>query len=1079
MTSGRTVGEGGGGRTVRAGPVITGPFDGLIRWRCIGPFRGGRVSAVAGDPRDRATFYFGACAGGVWKTTDAGTYWQNVSDGFLGTASIGALAVAPTDPNVIWAGTGEGIIRFDLSPGDGVYRSTDAGRTWVHAGLEDTRHIGKIRVHPEDPDIAWVAALGDAFSSNRERGVFKTTDGGRTWRQVLFKSEKAGAVDLTVDATNPRVLYAAMWEAYRSFWQVSSGGPDSGVWRSSDGGETWEEISDRPGLPRGIKGKIGVAASPAQSGRVWALVEHRTQGGLYRSDDGGETWEWISDDQQLVARAWYYVHLTPHPLDPDTVYVNNFRLWRSTDGGRTFTETPTPHSDNHDLWIDPHDANRMIQGNDGGACVSLNGGVSWSTIYNQPTAQFYRLATDTRQPYYVYGTQQDNYSVAVPSRAHRQGISWRECFDAGTGESGYVAVRPDDPNIVYVGAIGSSPGGGNALERYDHRTRQTRLVTTWPEFVAGVEYTAHRYRFCFTYPIVISPHDPGVLYVGGNMVLRSDDEGQTWRPISPDLTRADPATLGPTGGPVNHDNGNVDMYATLTALFESPHRPGQLWAASDDGLVHVSKDGGASWFDVTPSDLPQPAYLSCLDPSPNDPATVYLAATRYKLGDPEPYLYVTRDEGQTWERLDGGLPRHEFIRVIRADPERTGLLYVGTETGVWVSTDNGASWARFHANLPVVPIYDLLVRGDDLIAGTHGRSIWILDDLSVVRRRIGQAPPTAPVVVAPGPVRRGNDSVEWVNDFDGRNHPPGGGAFDQRRTADGEAVRTFLDIGENPPDGAVVRYYLPAVPEESLELAFTDEVGREIRRFTSRDLREPSKALGRPPDLKAPAEAGWNRFVWDLREAPSRRVEGTDVASQIAIGGPRVLPGQYGVTLKVSGHESSDIFRVVTRPELAADPEDLRRQYELALAIRDLADRAVRAVNELRRTRARLDLARTTAADAGHEHSLLDEIDATRMAVLEIEKELQVPDLRPPLGWGDSLNSGVRVLEQLAQLAMLVRAGDYGPTAAAVEVFERYRLRVDAAVRQFAAVREGRLRDLDWQLATEGIGMLVARQRSI
>ena len=482
--------------------------DGLLRWRCIGPFRGGRVVAVAGSYHDRNTFYFGAVAGGVWKTTDAGTYWRCVTDGFLETSSVGALAVAPSDSNVLYAGTGESTIRIDVSHGDGVYKSTDAGRTWANVGLRDTRHIGKIRVHPQNPDLVWVAALGHAFGPNPERGVFKSDDGGQTWRRVLHVSDKAGAVDLSLDPTNPRVLYAAIWEAFRSPWQISSGGPDSGLWRSTDGGETWTDLTRHPGLPAGILGKIGVAASPARAGRVWALFEHEKEGGLYRSDDHGDTWEKVSDDQKLISRAWYYMHLTADPQDAETVYVNNLDFWKSTDGGRTFVEIATPHGDNHDLWIDPRDNRRMVQGNDGGACVSVDGGRTFSTIFNQPTAQFYHLAVDTREPYTVYGTQQDNSSVAVPSRANHAAITWADGFIAGTGESGYIAVRPDDPDIVYVGAIGSSPGGGNALQRYNRRTDQIRLITTWPEVMGGYGASEDRHRFAWTYPIVISPHDP-------------------------------------------------------------------------------------------------------------------------------------------------------------------------------------------------------------------------------------------------------------------------------------------------------------------------------------------------------------------------------------------------------------------------------------------------------------------------------------------------------------------------------------------------------------------------------------------
>ncbi len=641
-------------------------FRGLLQWRCIGPFRGGRVVTVAGDYQNPNVFYFGGCAGGVWKTSDGGTYWQCVSDGFFNTAAVGALAVAPSDSNVIYAGTGETTIRIDVSHGDGVYKSTDAGTTWKHVGLAETRQIGKIRVHPHNPDIVYVAALGHAFGPNQERGVFKSTDGGATWRHVLSRGDKAGAVDLSIDS-NPRLIYAAVWEGYRSFWEISSGGPDSGVWRSTDGGETWADISDKPGLPKGIKGKIAVAASPAQPGRVWALIEHRTKGGLYRSDDSGETWEQVSDNQNLVSRAWYYIHLTADPQDPDTVYINNLSFYKSTDGGKTFAELPTPHGDNHDLWIDPRNPQRMIQGNDGGANVSFNGAQTWSTIYNQPTAQFYHIAADNRDPYYVYGTQQDNSSVAVPSRSHHSCITWGDGYIAGTGESGYIAVRPDDHNIVYVGAIGSSPGGGNSIQRYDHRTRQIRLVTTWPEVMSGYGASEDKYRFAWTYPIVISPHDPNTLYIGGNLVFKTTNEGQSWTPISPDLTRADPKTLQPTGGPVNRDAIGAETYATVFSFVESPHEQGVFWAGSDDGLLHISKDAGQSWDKITPPDMPEWSMISCIEISPHDQATAYLAATRYKLDDYRPYLYKTSDYGQTWQSINEGIAAG---RLHPRDPRR-------------------------------------------------------------------------------------------------------------------------------------------------------------------------------------------------------------------------------------------------------------------------------------------------------------------------------------------------------------------------------------------------------------------------
>ncbi|MFO7170333.1 MAG: glycosyl hydrolase [Chloroflexota bacterium] len=1097
----------------------TEDLKGLLEWRCIGPFRGGRVVAVAGSYHDPNVFYFGAVAGGVWKTTDAGTYWECVSDGFFNTASVGALAVAPSDSNVIYAGTGETTIRIDVSYGDGVYKSTDGGRTWRHMGLADTRHIAKVRVHPENPDIVYVAALGHAFGPNEERGVFKSVDGGETWRKVLYKSPKAGAIDLTLDA-NPRIMYAAIWEAYRSFWQISSGGPDSGLWMSTDGGETWEDITRRPGLPKGTLGKIGVAASPAQPGRVWALIEHTKEGGLYRSDDYGATWERVSDNQNLVSRAWYYMHLTADPVDPDTVYVNNLAFHKSTDGGRTFFQIDTPHGDNHDLWIDPRNPQRMIQGNDGGACVSLNGGATWSTVYNQPTAQFYHVAADNRTPYYVYGTQQDNSSIAVPSRAPNLSITWQDCYVAGTGESGYIAVRPDDPNIVYVGAIGSSGGGGNCLQRYDHRTRQIRLITTWPESTRGYGASQMKYRFAWTYPIVISPHDPNTLYIGGNMVFRSTNEGQSWEPISPDLTRNDPDKLQPTGGPVNKDAIGAETYCTVYSFCESPHERGVFWAGTDDGLIHISRDGGATWQNVTPPDLPEWTMVTMIEPSPFDPGTVYVAATRYKLDDFRPYLYKTTDYGQTWARIDAGIAEHDFTRVIRADPKRRGLLFCGTETGVYMSLDDGASWRRFQLNLPVAPIYDLLIKDDDLIAATHGRSFWILDDLSPLRQYQEEVREADAHLFQPRPTPRiaGGAWDDYVGGNKGKNYSSGMGvvaAFVETRTPDNAVVRRFLDSGANPPRGVVVTYWLKEAPKEPLTLTFADADGNVIRTFTSRKPDEiagaqgaagegapgsetpsataaggegaegvdPSAAASGAPsepederakkELKAPAQAGFNRFVWDMRHAEAPRVEGKDTVAETVVPGPVVPPGQYQVTLKVGGRELTQRFEIVKDPATPATLEDLREQYDLHMAIFRKASEAIAAINRMRDLRAQLDGWAKRAAEQPDGKPVAEAAARLKERVLEIEKTLAVPDLRG--GWGDTINNGARLLEQLLTVVEVVTLGDYRPTDQAREAAAHYSGLIDEQLGAFGRLVAEELPKLNAQIAEAGLGAVVVR----
>jgi len=1050
--------------------IPTLDLDGLLRWRCVGPFRGGRVVAVAGDPTEPNTYYFGAVAGGVWKTDDGGTYWRNVSDPFFATASVGALAVAPADPNVLYAGTGETTIRTDVSHGDGVYKSDDAGRTWRHVGLRDTRHIGKIRVHPTNPDKLWVAALGHAFGPNPERGVFVSDDGGQSWRKTLFVSEKAGAVDLSLDGTNPRILYAAVWEAFRSPWMISSGGPDSGLWRSRDGGETWEEITRRRGLPAGTIGKIGVAASPARAGRVWALVEHKEEGGLYRSDDHGETWQRVSDNQKLISRAWYYMHLTADPQDADTVYVNNLDFWKSSDGGKTFEELATPHGDNHDLWIDPANPKRMIQGNDGGANVSVNGGRSWSTIFNQPTAQLYHLTTDTREPYTIYGTQQDNSSIAVPSQTNGPAIGWGDCFIAGTGESGHLASRPDDPDILYVGAIGSSPGGGNALQRYDRRSDQIRLITTWPEDMGGYGAADHKQRFSWTYPILVSPHDPNRLYVGGDRVFTSTDDGQSWEPVSPDLSHADPETLQPTGGPVNRDSIGAEVYATVFALAESPHQQGMLWAGTDDGRIHLTEDGGGEWREITPPDFPARATVSCIELSPFDAGTAYVAAWRYKLDDYQPYLYVTRDKGAHWSRIDGGIPRDDFTRVIRVDPERQGLLYAGTETGIYASFDDGATWRRLKTNLPVAPIHELLVKGDDLIAGTHGRSIWILDDLGPLRQLAAGVPDGEPYLFAPAETPRALTGIDWSGAVAGVVNYLGGrpGGYEVETTPEGETIRRYLDVGENPDRGVVVTYRLTEAPGEPISLTFRDAAGEEVRGFSSRLPDDEPTAKER----RIPAQPGWNRFVWDLRRAPATKIEGSDPPAEKPIDGPIVAPGNYTVVLKVGETELTQPVAIVNPTHTPAADADVAAQQDLQLRIHRQIDRVTTALNRMRDLRAQLDGWAKRTRDADGRAELASAAEALRDKILELEKSLQVPDLRP--GWNDNYNHGVRLLEKLVELSAAPALGHYRPTDAAEAVFADLSQQVDQQLAALDALLAEELPGFNERAAKVGVGAVAA-----
>ena len=912
-----------------------------MHWRSIGPFRGGRVVAVAGDHRDRNTFYFGGVAGGVWKTTDGGTYWRNVSDGFFRTSSVGALAVADSDPAVIYAGMGEACIRSDVSAGDGVYRSNDHGKSWTHLGLDDTRHISRVRVHPNDPDLVYVAALGHAFGPNKQRGVFRSEDGGKRWEHILFKSEDSGAIDLSMDPQNPRILFAAFWQVRRTPWGLDSAGPESGLWRSIDGGDTWTDLTDRPGMPDGIKGRIGVAISPAQSGRVWAIVEAE-DGVLLRSDDNGDTWERMNDSTIVRQRPFYHQHIFAHPTDPDTMWTLPIQAWRSDDGGRTFAMMTTPHSDNHDLWVDPADPQRMIGGHDGGACVSYDGGDTWSTIFNQPTSQFYHVATDTQFPYRVYGTQQDNTAISVPHRSHKGAIVWQDCYPTGSSESGYIAVRPDNPNIVYSGAVGSAPGGGGALLRYDHASGQVRIITVWPEMSYGLGAKDMKYRFQWTFPIVISPHDPGVLYAAANRVFRSNDEGTTWEAISPDLTRNDPTKGEPGGGPITRDVSGAEVYCTVFSFVESPHQAGLFWAGTDDGRVHISSNGGATWTEITPDGLPKWATVTMIEQSPHDPNTAYMAAWNYKLDDNTAYLYRTSDLGLTWQPITAGIPKGEFVRVVREDPVRPGLLYIGTESTIYVSHDAGDSWHSLQHNLPVSPIHDLVVKDGNIVVATHGRSFWILDDLAPLRQLTDDAIGKPAHLFKPDHAYRllptiGGIASERVGP--GKNYWTAlgvGATFEEISVPDGDFTRSFLDAGENPPEGVIVTYHLRDRSEQGASLTFLDAEGATIRR------------------IEIDGERGMNRFVWDMRHEGAREAPGDDDAKEIAgpgLDGPLATPGAYAVRLDVAGESQAQSFQILADPRAEVADDDLAQQLSLQLLLRDKLSDTHDAINSLRQVR--------------------------------------------------------------------------------------------------------------------------------
>jgi photosystem II stability/assembly factor-like uncharacterized protein len=1053
-----------------------------LEWRNAGPFRGGRVGAVAGDPRDRNTFYFGSTGGGVWKTGDGGLYWENVSDGFFKRASVGAIAVSRSDPNVVYVGMGESCIRGNVSHGDGVYRSTDAGKTWTHLGLEKTRNIGKLRVHPEDPDTVYVAALGHAHGSNPERGVYRSRDGGKTWKRVLYRGERAGAIDISMDPKNPRNLYATIWEAVRRPHELVSGGPGSGIFRSTDGGDTWSDISHARGLPKRTLGKIGIAASPAKSGRVFAIVEAE-DGAVFRSDDGGESWERGSEDRNLRQRAWYYNHIYADPKDPETAWVLNVDAWRSSDGGKTFVQMSIPHGDHHDLWIDPDDPNRMIEGNDGGGVVTFNGGESWSGVYNQPTAEFYHVTTDMSTPYRIYGCQQDNTSMSIPSRAPIAGVTAADNFAVGGGEAGHIAVRPDDPDIIYAGEY------QGIITRHDRRTRQTRLISVWPESSSGEGADAVRYRFQWTAPIALSPHDPNVLYHCGNRIFRTRNEGESWEAISPDLTRNDPKRLGASGGPITKDNTGAEYYCTVFAFAESPVQRGVLWAGSDDGLVHVSRDDGKTWKNVTPKGIGSWALVSILEASPDDAGTAYIASNRYKQDDFRPYLFRTKDYGKTWTKITSGIPDDDFTRVIRADPDKHGLLYAGTESGVYVSFDDGGRWQRLGGNLPVVPIHDLVIKDDDLVLGTHGRAFWVLDDLQPLRQYAAEVARSKAHLFTPKVTVRYRTDMGFPQPPKiGKNYRMTGATmvtYRQREKPTGEKVAINIDAGTNPPSGVLVQYWLRDKAKAEATLAFLDARGKVIREFKSdpqaleEELKKPEppektplEGTVQPPATKDPKVAvlaGLNRFLWNMRYPDAAKIEGeggTWDAFEAQLAGPQVPPGPYRVRLKVAGETLEAPFVIEKDPRIATTQEDLETQTALALSVNRKLDETHRTINAIRRLKTQLDAWEARAKEQTGQARLARAAASLRQKASAIESELVQVKAKSRQ---DTLNYPAKLNAKIASLVAYIGGADYAPTKGMRDVFDDVSRRVNAQIAKWDTLAKGDVAAFDKLVRSSGV----------
>jgi photosystem II stability/assembly factor-like uncharacterized protein len=1015
---------------------IDGKLLEKLEYRSIGPYRGGRSTAVAGIAGERDTFYMGTTGGGVWKTDDGGANWRPVADKTLTAASIGALAVAPSDSNVVYAGTGSACPRGNVSPGDGIYRSTDAGRNWSKIGLPEAGQIGRIVVHPNDPDHVYVAALGHIFGPNEERGVYRTKDGGKTWEKVLGVSDRAGAVDLAMDPNNPRVLFAAMWEVERKPWTLISGGDGSGVWRSTNGGDDWEEVTK--GLPEETMGKISVSVSGGKSGRVYALIEAAETGGLYRSDDGGDSFTLINSDHNFLQRAWYYTHVTADPADGETVYINNVQFWRSHDGGKSFKPIRTPHGDNHDMWINPDDPNVMVQANDGGANVSYNGGRSWSTQGNQPTAEFYRVSVDNQFPYRVYGCQQDNSCVTIASRTGGGSIGRQDWWVIGGGESGHVAIDPDNPDISYAGSY------GGYITRYDHATGQNRNITAWPQVAIGMPSRDLKYRFQWNAPIRLSPHDKDTLYHASQHVHRTRDGGQSWDTISPDLSHDDDATQGYAGEPITRDNTGVEVFGTVFAFEESPHQPGLLWAGTDDGRVHLSRDAGKTWDEITPAKMPERGQVNTLALSTHDAGRAFIAVTRYKFDDFAPYIFRTDDYGASWDLLtdgENGIDPGHFTRVVREDPDRKGLLYAGTEFGVYYSIDDGANWQPFRKNMPVTPVTDLQVHEKDLVVATQGRGFWILDDLTPLHQLTAEIDGSEYHLFAPREVTLFS----------------GGGTRGGR--------------GANGPRGTVVRYVVPEGHDEKTEIKIQmlDSTGNVLRTMSSteKERRAPNPFAeffgGEEGAGKLAAEQGMNQWVWNLR------LPDADIADKAIMwgspAGPRIPPGDYEVRMTVGKWNARQAFSVRSDPRLSVTQADLEAQFALASDVHDAVSETHRAVMRLRDVREQAGAVAARHEKAGDGEELTELAKAMGEKLTEIEEKLH--QYRSTSSQ-DVLNYRPGVDGQLLGLKGTVESAQAGPTDASAARFRELRGELDGYLAELQAILDTDLAAFNAKVAEAG-----------
>jgi len=1000
--------------TTNPNVIVDPSFYGALKYRQVNFTRGGRVTAVAGVPSQPLTFYMGAAGGGVWKTTDAGTTWKNITDGFLEVGTVGAIAVAPSDPNVIYVGTGSAEPRGNVTPGSGVYRSVDGGRTWKNIGLHDAGLISRIQIHPKNPELVYVAVLGNIFGPNDTRGIFRSRDGGTNWEKVLFVSNKTGASDLAVDPVNPRILFAGMWAVERKPWTLDSGSSDGGVYQSVDSGDTWKRLTG--GLPKSMVGKTSVSIAASNHDRIYVLIEAANdEGGVYRSDDGGQSWTHFYRGRNLQQRAWYYLHIFADPKDPDTVYALNVDLMKSIDGGRTFTTMPYPHSDHHDLWINPDDPTKMINGNDGGATISLNGGQTWSTQMNQPTGEIYRVTADSRFPYRIYGAQQDNSTVSITSRPTFG--SGQNFYEVGFGESGHVAVDPQRPNIVYAGNY------GGFITRIDTDTGAAEDIITYPEQATGQRAADLKYRFQWTAPIRVSRHTPNVVYHTSQYVHRSSDQGRSWEIISPDLTRNDKTKQEYSGGKgITRDNTGVEIYDVIFAFEESPQTPGLLWAGSDDGRVHVSKDNGKTWTDITPKDMPEWGEVNNIDLSAHDPGRALLAVNRYLLNDPKPYIFQTSDYGKTWRSLangTNGIPATTWVRVVREDPDRRGLLYAGTEFGMYVSFDDGGHWQKFQQNLPITPVMDLMVYQKDLIVATEGRAFWILDDLSPLHQITAQTKRTQTLFKPREAYRSGGDQANFF-------------------------------------------YYLPESPKDTVKIDILDEAGGTVASFSSQASAQASglaasdnpgatSGLGAPP--RTSTDAGLNKFSWNMRYAQLFQVpRGAVLWPPTGGPGPKAVPGKYQVKVIVGEWTQTQSFEIKPDPRVEATAADYQEQLrfvrEVAGRIKDLYD----TLGQLRDAKQQAQQIGERLQRVGYGDDVLKAAQAMTERFTEIEGD--ITQLHGEAGTQDALNFPGKLDNQWIALYQHLIQFDRKPTNGDKQRYDDLKPPTDQIVSRVKAVME-------------------------